>query len=311
MMPRYPVKIVKVCQKTPLTIGPVNGGVPFPKGFQTVARQEFAYLNFFRSIGRALIPGYRETYQNAAQVLAGSTYTLNLLKKFFNLPEAKLRLFYENGIPADFVNSDRWVEKESEDTIVKLLFVGRLVPYKGCDMLIQAIAQLPETIRQQIQLTIVGDGSERENLEKQVQDLNLVEQISFTGWVKQQDTLNYYQQSDLFCFPSVREFGGAVVLEAMACGLPCLVVNNGGIGEYVTEATGFKIEPISREHVIQELAEKISLLVQQDSLRQQMSLESLQRAKEFTWPNKGRQILEIYRQVLEKSTPSIENDCHD
>ena len=62
-----------------------------------------------------------------------------------------------------------------------------------------------------------------------------------------------FSKSDIFCFPSIREFGGAVVLEAMACGLPCIVVNNGGIGEYVTDETGFKIEPISRDYIIKEL----------------------------------------------------------
>jgi len=50
----------------------------------------------------------------------------------------------------------------------------------------------------------------------------------------------------------------------MACGLPCIVANNGGIGEYVTEETGFKIEPNSREYLTQELTKKIKILVEDD-----------------------------------------------
>ena len=73
------------------------------------------------------------------------------------------------------------------------------------------------------------------------------------GWVEQTETAAYYQQADVFCFPSVREFGGAVVLEAMACGLPCIVVNYGGIGEYVTTETGFKLDPVSRSQLVADM----------------------------------------------------------
>ena len=75
MIPRYPFKVVSVCQQTPFILGPVNGGLPFPPGFQETARQEFSQLNFLSAVGRALIPGYVETYKKADKILAGSTYT--------------------------------------------------------------------------------------------------------------------------------------------------------------------------------------------------------------------------------------------
>ncbi len=124
--------------------------------------------------------------------------------------------------------------------------MGRLVPYKCADIVIESIGKLDPTMQSKIRLTIVGDGSKRNNLENRVKELNLAEIVSFTGWVNQSETLGYYRKADIFCFPSIREFGGAVVIEAMACGLPCIVTNNGGIGEYVNEETGFKIEPISK-----------------------------------------------------------------
>ncbi len=81
MIPRYPVKVVKVCKNTPFLLGPVNGGVPFPTGFRETAKKEYANLNFLRSFGRSLLPGYVETYEKADQILAGSTFTLNMLRK--------------------------------------------------------------------------------------------------------------------------------------------------------------------------------------------------------------------------------------
>jgi glycosyltransferase involved in cell wall biosynthesis len=303
MMPRYPVKCVRACRDTPFILGPVNGGVPFPPGFQEVARQEFSYLNFLREIGRFVVPGYRETYQKAAYILSGSSYTLNFIRQLFGIRADKIDLFYENGIRSSFLKKDVAIATQpaSELCPVNLLFVGRLVPYKGADMLIAALAKLDPAVLAKVVLKVVGDGGERPRLETQVQELNLTEKVEFVGWVEQQETLKYYHAADVFCFPSVREFGGAVVLEAMANGLPCVVVNNGGIGEYVTEETGFKIAPRSRSFVIQELARCIEILVNDHHLRQQMSVQAIERVREFTWEAKGKAIINLYEKVLMRS----------
>ncbi|KOR35914.1 MULTISPECIES: glycosyltransferase family 4 protein [Planktothricoides] len=297
MMPRYPVKAVKLCQKTPFIIGPVNGGVPFPAGFEEIAKQEFAQFNFLRTLGRYLIPGYVETYKKADRVLAGSTYTLNNLKEMFSLSDDRISLFYENGITSNFLETEKSLTPKEK---VHLLFVGRLVPYKGADMVMEALGRLEPSLQNKIIFTIVGDGSEKRFLEQKSQELGLTHLVNFAGWVTQQQTLEYYQNSDIFCFPSIREFGGAVVLEAMACGLPCIVVNNGGIGEYVTEETGFKIEPKSKDHLILELVNCIKVLVEDDSLRNEMSWKSRERVREFTWQNKAQAIAQIYEEILKK-----------
>ncbi|XZN97172.1 MAG: glycosyltransferase family 4 protein [Microcoleus sp.] len=296
MMPRYPFKVVTVCQQTPFILGPVNGGIPFPPGFQETAKQEFAQFNFLRAVGRALIPGYVETYKKADKILAGSTYTLNMLKDLFAIPDERIDLFYENGISDEFLNSTTIKNKDASQ--INLLFVGRLVPYKCADIVIEAIGRLDPVIKNKTRLTIVGDGPERNNLENRVQELKLGEIVSFAGWVNQQETLDYYKKADIFCFPSIREFGGAVVMEAMACGLPCIVANNGGIGEYVNEETGFKIEPNSREYLTEELTSKIQLLVEDDRLRESMSAKAMEKAKEFAWDKKAEKIVEIYQKML-------------
>ena len=243
---------------------------------------------------------YRETYKKADKILAGSTFTLNLLKKLFSLPDDKISLFYENGISSSFLDAEPIPKNNNK---VNLLFVGRLVPYKGVDMLIEAIGELEGSIEEKILLTIVGDGSEKASLEAKVQELNLGKIVKFTGWIQQEETLLYYRESDIFCFPSIREFGGAVVLEAMACGLPCIVANNGGIGEYVTEETGFKIEPVSRDYLIQELTQKIRILVENEELRQKMSAKSIERVRQFTWEEKAKKIVELYHVMINNRNP--------
>lgn len=295
VIPRYPVKLVRLRDRTPLLLGPVNGGVPFPKGFQAVARQENAHLNFLRVLGRYLIPGYVQTYQNATKILAGSTYTLEMLRKLFSIPDHRIELFYENGITRDFLAP---VIRKPQEDYVKLLFVGRLVPYKCADVVIEAVGNLMSSVGDRVHLTIVGDGSEKLVLEQRVNELGIQNRVHFAGWVNQAQTVDYYRKADVFCFPSIREFGGAVVLEAMACGLPCIVANNGGIGEYVTEETGFKIEPLSKDYLIQEMTNHIRCLVEDEDLRQRMAVNASERAKAFEWAEKARNMIEIYEKIL-------------
>jgi len=302
ILPRYPVKIIKACEHTPFIIGPVNGGVTFPKNFKKIARQEFSHLNFLRSIGRFSIPGYRKTYEKADYILAGSTYTSNLLKKIFKISNDRIQIFYENGITESFL------KKATEDTaplkgdsaIINLLFVGRLVPYKGADILIDAINILEPSIQEKIFLNILGDGPEKVALENKVDYLRLRQRVCFTGWVGHQETLKYYRNSDIFCFPSLREFGGAVVLEAMANALPCIVINNGGIGEYVNEKTGFKINPTTRNFVVKEIKRCIEALICDKGLRKSMSLEAIKQAKQFIWSVKADNIIDIYRKAIDQ-----------
>lgn len=301
MQPRFPVKAIKACRHTPFLLGPVNGGVPFPAGFEDIARKEYAYLNFLRAVGRALIPGYVATYKKADKILVGSTYTLNMLKDMFAIPARRIQLFYENGIASSFLTETKKIKKGSR---INLLFVGRLVPYKCADILIEAVSRLEPTVRDKVVVTIVGDGQERNSLETQVRELNLGEKVKFAGWVGQEETVEYYRNADIFCFPSIREFGGAVVMEAMACGLPCIVPNNGGIGEYVTEETGFKIEPNSREYLTQEFSNKIKMLVEDDKLRESMSAKSIEKAREFEWDRKAQKIVEIYENTIAEKKAS-------
>jgi glycosyltransferase involved in cell wall biosynthesis len=292
ILPRYPVKIIQACQSVPFILGPVNGGVPFPRGFKKIAHKEFAHYNFLR-IFTWLLPGYQRTYQQADLILAASEYTLNMLKQRFNLPSSRLELFHENGI--FFENFPKNKTEDSET--FEIVFVGRLVPYKGADMLLEAIAGMQDHLLQRTHLTIVGDGPEKKILKEQANALGVDQYTTFAGWVAHHDISLYYKRANVFCFPSIREFGGAVALEAMAYGLPCVVPDYAGLSEYVTTDTGFKIEPRSRQFLISEMIEKLQILFQDSQLRQKMSQKARERAQEYQWSQKSMQLLDIYRRI--------------
>lgn len=293
ILPRYPVKISRWCRDIPFLLGPVNGGVPFPPAFRDRGKKEFAQLNFLRKIGAAVIPNYHSTYQIAKLVLAGSSYTKKWLQDNLRLRDEKVELFFENGITDAFFKPPReqGADNNAGDTI-NALFIGRLVPYKGADLLLRAISQT-----KQIHLTIVGDGSERRPLQELAVELGLTDRVIFTGWIPQNETAKFYQSADIFCFPSVREFGGAVVMEAMAAGLPCIVVDNGGIGEYVDETCGYKIAPASEKYVTDEMARILNHLVTDRRELQEKATAAFQKAATFSWQKKGEQLAEIYQRL--------------
>lgn len=297
ILPRFPVKIITACNHTPFVIGPVNGGIPFPGQFKEVAYRESAHLNFLRGFSR-LLPGYARTYKRADKILTGSTYTFQMVKKRFSLPDSKLELFFENGVTSEFFRPGymRTLSPES----IRLLFVGRLTAYKGADILLTAISRLDDDIKKRVRLTIVGDGPEKRNLQRLAVELGIGEAIQFTGWINQIDTIEHYRRADIFCFPSIREFGGAVVLEAMASGLPCIVTDYGGIAEYVSGDAGFKIPPKSRHYMVEAFAKKIHLLATDKSLYGSLSQAAISRAAEFEWGKKVKGLMDIYSGLVSR-----------
>lgn len=302
---RYPYKIAKACRRTPFLLGPVNGGLPYPVAFKDVARAESDRFNRLRGLA-SWLPGYQRTYARADKVLCGSTYTVQALQEQMQFKPDKFTLMYENGVaPESFELSRRAATGR-----FRLLFVGRLVPCKGVDMLLHALSQLEAKRPGRFQLTIVGDGEERAALERLATKLGVGEKVNFAGWVPHRETSLYYGNADVFCFPSIREFGGAVVLEAMAAGLPCLVAGYGGPAEYVTPQTGFALSVASREQLVSELIARIDELASDAALRSKMAEAAVARAREFTWDCKAARLVEVYHDLLRKypAAPSVRYD---
>lgn len=126
--------------------------------------------------------------------------------------------------------------------IIKYLFVGRLVSYKGCDILIKAFSRLPSG-----QLTFVGDGVLREELEVLAQDCNVADRVSFLGSINKERLYQEYETCDVLVLPSVQrsEAFGLVQLEAMAFGKPVINTRLPGGVPYVSrhKVTGLTVEP--------------------------------------------------------------------
>lgn len=290
--PTWPSPIAKRLKAAgvPFVVGPINGGLPWPEGFGDAQRKEREWLASVRGAYRWL-PGYRATRDHADALVPGSRATWDDMDARWH---AKCVYVPENGIDLERFPAP---EKPRTEGPLRAAFVGRFVPYKGADMLIEAAAPLVKQGR--LVLDLIGDGPERSALEAQVRSLGCEGGVTFAGWVPQERLAERLQQADLLTFPSVREFGGAVVMEAMALGVVPMVVDYGGPAEILDEGTGFAIPLGSRDEIVAGFAATLAALVDEPARLAPMRGAARERVlAHFTWDAKARQSLEIYDWVL-------------
>lgn len=276
----------------PVIIGPMNGGMTFPKAFEYMSgrfeKLMYKMVEVFSTVYNLLIPGKFF----AKILLVANPRTAKSLPRF---TRAKVYELVENGV---FTSKDEPVFS-NKNTSVNVLYVGRLVDWKAVDVLIEAVGN---TINP-ISLIIVGGGDMKDALVKQASDLGY-QNIHFVGMVPHAEVNRYYDEADIFVLPSVRECGGAVVLEAMARGLPVIATNWGGPQDYITAETGFLVDPISRGHMVKEFARLIDMLAINPTLRYQMGKASIQRVKQhFMWDEKIKTMIGYYRYVTQLTHP--------
>ena len=186
---------------------------------------------------------------------------------------------------------------------VHFVFLGRLIDWKAVDLLLEAfVAVVAQT---DAVLEIIGDGDIRGELEAQTARLGIDSSVIFSGWLSQEQCALKMQQADTMIFPSLRECGGAVVMEVMAVGLPVIATNWGGPADYLDSTCGILVEPSSREGFVKGLTEAMLKLAQSPELRESMGSAGYSRVRElFDWERKVDRMIEIYQQTIDNSSSS-------
>lgn len=293
LSPTIPSPLAKRCAQAgvPFVLGPLNGGLPWPKGFEGARWREREWLSYARWAHR-LFPSYWSTLRRASAIVVGSQATWSQLPRAYRRKSVYIP---ENGIDRARVSSDQPREEASDPP--RIVFIGRLVPYKGMDILIRACASLLSDGR--ARLEVIGNGPEMERLRAIAASEGVADKIEFTGWLEHREAQRRLGRCDIFAFPSIREFGGGVVLEAMALGLAPVVVDYGGPAELVTEHTGCAIPLGTREQLVERFRQRLTRLVEHPQEAKEMGRRARERVmRKFTWEAKAAQVLEVYRWVL-------------
>lgn len=273
----------------PFVLGPLNGGVPWPAGFGPERRREGEVLAPLRGLSRA-DPSRRRTLNAASAIIAGSR---SALAEVPHRHQAKTFVLPENAVDPGRFNL---TARQDLDGPLRCCFVGRLVPLKGCDMLIEAAAPLLSTGA--MTLDLVGDGPMRADLEEMVSRHGLEQSVRFHGQVPHRDVQDVLARAHLFTFLSIREFGGGSVLEAMALGVVPLVVDYAGPSELVTAQTGFRVPLGLRAEIVRSTRQRLTALAGDRSSLAAMGARSRARVEQlFTWTAKARHVDAVYEWV--------------
>lgn len=287
----------------PVVIGPLNGDMNFPPAF---SRYDSRGVATFLRAGRAvsgllnrLLPG-----KLRCTVLAvANERTRRALPKG---RRGRVVELVENGVDLALWSDGQAADEPTDAGPVRFIFLGRLIDLKAVDLLIEAFRQVAG--QAPMSLTIVGDGPERPRLEALAREgdalaLNEAEagKVYFAGWQPQARCAEMLQRSSALVLPSLRECGGAVVLEAMASSRPVIATDWGGPADYVDASCGILVKPSSRDEFVAGLSAALLALARSHALRVELGRAGRRKAVEqYDWDRKVERMLAIYREAITK-----------
>lgn len=243
-------------------------------------------------IYRLLFP---RTLKTADKIITVSHNTKQDIINYFKTPDEKIKVIHlaadKKYQPLNKEIISKFKEKYNLD-FPFLLYVGTLEPRKNIPTLIKSIYKLKKNNLPH-KLVIAGKkGWKYKSIFSLIEELDLQNDVIFTGYVPDVDLPALYNAADMFVYPSLYEGFGLPPLEAMACGCPVITSNTSSLPEVVGDA-GIMIDP----HDVDELAEAIYEVLTNDGLKANMVEKGLDRAKTFSWERTANETFNLYLDV--------------
>ena len=232
-------------------------------------------------------PAFRHVVQHSAAVTAVSRWLAHEAQSIVSMrPPLVAPMPVATELFAPDANATRYR---------RLLFVGRLMPQKGVDLLIEALSRLPSDVA----LDIVGDGPDRPALAARAFALGVGTRVTFHGAVKQYSLPAFYQRALALVVPSAEEGLGLVAVEAQLCETPVVAFDSGGLPDVVQhERTGLLVQ----ERTAIALAAAVQTLLERDDLGAALGAAGrLHALATFAPESVARRYADIYRSVIGRS----------
>lgn len=242
------------------------------------------------TLHKVLAPATRIVWNSAAAVVAVSDGLRDLSLQA--VPSVSIEVI-PNGVDCECFSPAETPKRPT--TPVQLLFVGRVVRQKGLSYLLDALATIKAQGIVDWELRIVGDGPLRSRLEEQAVQTGIDDSVEFVGWLPFERIPAEIQSADIFVLPSIIEGMPLVLLQAMACGLPVLATEVSGTIDLVEPGKNGLLVPAQDAMA---LAEALTLLLADQSLRNQMGKRSREIARTMDWSEIASSYYALYQSVL-------------
>ncbi len=254
--------------------------------------------NYTRINRRYLMAMIPKSVRNARKIITDADNTKKDLVRLLKVPEEKIHVIHP-GIESRFrpMSKDNGTEIRARYYVPNdfyLLYVGTLEPRKNLANLIKAYYEIKNNKGIQHKLVICGAaGWLYQKLFKLVVELDLQNDIVFTGHIPDEHLPAVYSRAELLIYPSIYEGFGLPPLEAMACGIPVICSNTSSLPEVVGDAA-ILIDPYN----IEKIAEAMIRVISDEDLKSELKEKGLKRAKAFTWEKTAEETLKVYREAV-------------
>jgi len=246
----------------------------------------------FRTFVRRILVRFADAFVSNSN--AGKKYLMEVLK----VPEDKIftRTYLVPDAGALLKRLDQTQPPSLQLKRPIFLYVGRITARKGIKTLLEACAILKSQGYVDYSLLIVGKGDQREELEAFIKERHFEEQVLWAGWVEYGNLGSYFQQADIFVFPTFEDVWGMVVPEAMVFGKPVLCSNGAASCELIVSGeNGYIFAPSSAK----ELADKMQIFIDNPDLIESMGERSRQMISQKTPETAAKAYLEVTSFVME------------
>lgn len=178
--------------------------------------------------------------------------------------------------------------------IPDVFYIGCLHDGKGVDLLIKATPEIAKVIPD-FKLAIAGKGIQEKWLRKLADKMRLNGRVRFLGFIPEENKFSYLKHCKLVAVPSRWDFSPLTIYEAMACGKPVVASDNTNSEILVDKVNGLLFQSGDAD----DLAEKVIRLLTDESLRTEMSRNSLEKAMQYDWESIARITVDVYRDMIE------------
>ena len=184
---------------------------------------------------------------------------------------------------------------EREESVPQLLMVGNLLPIKGHDLVLRALAKLKRSFPP-VQCRIIGEGPARARFRALARELGIEQQVQFAGRQSREEVAEAMRRCTVFVLPTRYEGLGCVYLEAMSCGKPAIGCRGQGIDEVIEHGKNGWLIGVDK---LEELVEGLSVLLGSAELRASIGAAARQTILgKFTLSRHAQQLAELYRQAV-------------